>query len=405
MAKLGNQIREEFPILKTKIGKHDLVYLDNGATTQKPLSVIQGISDYYLHSNSNIHRGVHTLSQKATSEYEAVREQIGLFCGCLTNEVVFTYGTTDGINLVSTILGEEIQKGDEIIITEQDHHSNLVPWHMLAEKTGAEIKVVPIQEDGTLNLEVFKGYLVSGKVKIAAFNHVSNSLGTINPVDEMVEWCKEQKVYTVVDGAQAIAHIPLNFKELNADFYCFSGHKMYGPTGIGVVLGKEKLLKQLPPYRGGGEMIAEVSNTGFTVNTLPHKYEAGTPAIAQVIGLGKAIEFLNLIGVKKAAKWEDEILHYATEQIQDIPGITLIGTAEKKCGILSFIHESAHPYDVGAILDKLGVAVRTGHHCCQPVMAKFEISGTIRASFAVYNTKEDVDLFIQALKKALEMLS
>lgn len=398
------KIRKEFPILETQIGKYPLVYFDNGATTQKPLMVIDSIRDYYLHTNSNIHRGVHQLSQKATSEYEDVRQKIADFCSCSLNEVVFTYGTTDSINLVAHTHRSKIKAGDGIIITEQDHHSNLVPWHMLAQETGANIHVVHLNEDGSLNMDEFKS-LLDKNIKIAAFNHVSNSLGTINPVKEMVELCSEKGITTVVDGAQAIAHIPLNFAELGADFYSFSGHKMYGPTGIGVLLGKQAMLESLPPYRGGGEMIREVTNAGFTVNCLPHKFEAGTPGISEVIGLGSAIDFLNQHGLEKIAAWEHTLLEYGTAELRKVPGIRLIGTAAEKSAIISFVHEAIHGYDLGAILDKLGIAVRTGHHCCQPVMDKFQVSGTVRASFAVYNTKAEIDTFIAGLQQAISMLS
>lgn len=399
------ELRADFPILSRKINGKPLVYFDNGASSQKPNLVIDRVSKYYQHENSNIHRGVHTLSQEGTSAYEEARRKIQKYINApLEEEVIFTKGTTDGINLVANgFIRGVLQKGDEIIISEMEHHSNIVPWQMACEYTGAILKVAPINEHGELILSEFKA-LLNFKTKIVAITHVSNTLGTINPVKEIVDLAHQNGTPVLLDGAQSVQHMKVDMQDLNCDFYALSGHKIFGPTGVGVLYGKKEWLDKLPPYQGGGDMIKTVSFEKTTYNDLPHKFEAGTPNIAGGIGLGTAIEYLNGIDWEAIHIHEDELLNYATEQILMIEGIRLIGTAKKKAGVLSFVHEKAHHYDIGTILDQLGIAIRTGHHCTEPLMNIFNVSGTARASFAFYNTKEEVDLFIAALKRALNML-
>lgn len=398
-------LRNDFPTLKRKVNGKDLVYFDNGATAQKPQVVIDRINQYYQDENSNIHRGVHTLSQEATAAYEEARRKIQAYINApLEEEVIYTKGTTDGINLVANGFTRGILKeGDEVVISAMEHHSNIVPWQMACEYTGATLKVAPITDEGELILEEFKA-LLSEKTKLVAITHVSNTLGTINPVKEIVEAAHALDIPVLFDGAQSVPHMKVDVQELDCEFYAFSGHKMFGPTGIGILYGKKEWLDKLPPYQGGGDMIKTVTFEKTTYNDLPHKFEAGTPNIAGGIGLGAAVDYLNELDWEAVHAHEDELLEYATEQISKIEGIRIIGTAKNKAGVLSFVHEKAHHYDMGTILDQLGVAVRTGHHCTEPLMHRCNVTGTARASFAFYNTKEEVDVFIAALKRALNML-
>lgn len=397
-------IRSQFPILEEKIHGKPLIYFDNGATTQKPLSVIHRVRDYYAKENANIHRGVHTLSQEATTAYENARTTIQEYIGAKENhEIIFTKGTTDSINLVAFSFGEHLNEGDEIIISAMEHHSNIVPWQMLCERKGCQLRIIPMDEHGDLNLDNYQD-LLSSKTKLVAISHISNSLGTVNDVHFITEKAHEVGAKVLIDGAQSIQHIQVNVQELNCDFYAFSGHKLFGPTGIGVLYGKEELLNQMPPYQGGGDMIKEVTLEKSTYNTLPHKFEAGTPNIAGGIGLGAAFEFLNSLDMQKVVEHEQELLDYATSKLEKIEGIQFYGQAKEKTSVISFLIEGLHPYDVGTLLDKMGIAVRTGHHCTQPVMDQFCIPGTIRASFALYNTKEEIDTFIAALERIIPML-
>ena len=398
-------LRNDFPTLKRKVNGKDLVYFDNGATAQTPSSVIDRVRDYYENENSNIHRGVHTLSQEATSAYEDARKKIKQYINAsLEEEVLFTKGTTDGINLVANGFSRGIlQEGDEIVISCMEHHSNIVPWQMACDYNGAVLKVIPINDKGELLLEEFKD-LLSDKTKLVAITHISNTLGTINPVKELVDASHALGIPVLLDGAQSIQHMKVDVQELDCEFYAFSGHKMFGPTGIGILFGKKEWLEKLPPYQGGGDMIKTVSFEKTTYNDLPHRFEAGTPNIAGGIGLGSAVDYLNELDWESIKVHEDELLEYATEKILEIEGIRIIGTAKQKVGILSFVHETAHHYDIGTILDQLGVAIRTGHHCTEPLMKRYSVTGTARVSFAFYNTKEEVDIFIAALKRALKML-
>ncbi|MCB9257086.1 MAG: cysteine desulfurase [Chitinophagales bacterium] len=395
---------QHFPILDQEVNAKKLVYLDNAATSQKPKRVIAKIMAYYEGYNSNIHRGAHYLANKATEEYEGARDFIANYLNVESQEVNFVRGTTEAVNLVANAWGNKnINAGDEILVSGLEHHSNLVPWQMLAERMGATIKVIPVLEDGSLDLAAYKT-LLNSKTKLLAFNHVSNSLGTINPVKDMITLARQYDTKVFVDGAQAIPHLRLDLKDLDADFYAFSGHKVYAPTGIGILYGKKELLEAMDPYHGGGEMIKEVNYDSFTVNNLPYKFEAGTPNICGAIALGEALRFVAELGVENIAKHENELLEYATVEALKIPGLKIYGTAKNKASVLSFLVEGIHPYDLGVLLDKQGVAIRTGHHCCQPLMKSFNIEGTCRASFAVYNTKEEVDLFIAALRKAVQIL-
>jgi cysteine desulfurase/selenocysteine lyase len=398
-------LRKDFPTLKREVNGKKLVYFDNGATAQTPSLVIDRISHYYNNENSNIHRGVHTLSQEATSAYENARKKIQHYINAsLEEEVLFTKGTTDGINLVANGFSRGVlQEGDEIIISSMEHHSNIVPWQMACDYNRAVLKVIPIDDKGELLLEEYKA-LLSHKTKLVAITHVSNTLGTINPVKEIVDEAHALGIPVLLDGAQSIQHMNVDVQELDCEFYAFSGHKMFGPTGIGVLFGKKEWLEKLPPYQGGGDMIKTVTFEKTTYNDLPHKFEAGTPNIAGGIGLGSAVDYLNELDWDRIQIHEDELLAYATEKILEIEGIHIIGTAKKKAGILSFVHDSAHHYDIGTILDQLGVAIRTGHHCTEPLMKRFNVTGTARVSFAFYNTKEEVDIFIAALNRALKML-
>ncbi|MEP6948657.1 MAG: cysteine desulfurase [Ginsengibacter sp.] len=399
------KIRKDFPILESKVNGKPLVYFDNAATSQKPWHVIKAIEHYYTDLNSNVHRGVHHLSQRATDAFEASRKRIADFIKAKHDrEVIFTKGTTEAINLVAYSYGKQfVQPGDVIIISALEHHSNIVPWQILCEDRKASLKVIPINEKGELLLEAFKEML-DERVKLVSVNYVSNSLGTINPVREIIELSHQQHIPVFLDAAQAIQHIPVNVQELDVDFLAFSGHKMYGPTGIGVLYGKEKWLNQMPPYQGGGEMIKTVSFEKTTYNELPFKFEAGTPNIEAAICLGAAVDYINEIGLENIQQYEHELLEYATEKLSGINGIRFIGTADDKASVVSFIIDTIHPYDVGVILDQLGIAVRTGHHCTQPLMDFYCIPGTVRASFAFYNTKEEIDVLTEAVRKAVNML-
>ena len=399
------KIRKDFPILSRKVNGKPLVYFDNGATSQKPLEVINAITDYYTNQNANIHRGVHTLSQEVTSIYEQARETIQKHINAAhSHEIIFTKGTTESINLVATTFGKKfITASDEILITEMEHHSNILPWQLFCEEKKAVLKVIPITDKGELDIDAAKK-LFTTKTKIFSLAHVSNTLGTINPVKELIEFAHNKNVPVMVDGAQAIPHMKVDVQDLDADFYCFSGHKVYGPTGVGVLYAKEKWLNELPPYQVGGGVIKTVTFEKTIYADLPLKFEAGTPHIEGGIGLAAALTYINRIGLGNIALYENELLAYATEKIKEIDKIKIIGTASQKAGVLSFIVEGAHPYDVGVLLDKQGIAVRTGHHCTQPLMNCFEIQGTVRASFSFYNTKQEIDVLAEGIKKAVKML-
>lgn len=394
-------IRSQFPILATEVHGHPLVYLDNAATTQKPLAVIETQTDYYAHLNANIHRGAHHLAAVATDRYETVRRQVQQFIGARSHEeIVFTRGTTESINLVASSFSKRYFIGDdEVIVSGMEHHSNIVPWQL----AGARLRPIPFSDDGVLDLQAYER-LFGPNTRLVAVTHVSNTLGTVNPVAEIVRIAHAHGVPVLVDGAQAISHLKVDVQALGCDFYCFSGHKMYGPMGVGVMYGRQELLDELPPYQGGGEMIEDVTFERTTYNHLPFKFEAGTPSVGDVLGLGRAIDFMQEVGVDTIAAHEADLLRYATERILEIPGMRLFGTAPEKAAVLSFLVGDAHPYDVGTLLDQLGVAVRTGHHCTQPVMDRYGIPGTVRASFAVYNTREEVDALFAALKKVLPLL-
>ena len=398
-------IRGQFPILTQEVNGHPLVYLDNAASSQKPTSVIEALEVYYSRDHANVHRGVHTLSQRATDQFEAVREQAKKFINAEhTHEVIFTRGTTESINLVASSLGKLfIEEGDEILISGMEHHSNIVPWQLLCDDWGAVLKVIPVTEKGELDILAFDE-LLSGQTRMVAVNHVSNTLGTINPIHEIIEKAHKVGAAVLIDGAQAAPHMKIDVQDFDADFYCLSSHKMYGPTGIGILYGKEYWLKDMPPYQGGGEMIDRVSFEGTTFNELPFKFEAGTPNIADTIAFGKAIDFINEIGIDEIARWEGELHDYAVEKMKEIKGMKFYGETDHKASVISFLIEETHPYDIGTILDQLGIAVRTGHHCTQPLMDRFEIPGTVRASFAIYNIKEEVDVLVEGIKKAASML-
>ncbi|SDJ32849.1 cysteine desulfurase / selenocysteine lyase [Flavobacterium noncentrifugens] len=399
------KIRADFPILSQKVNGKPLVYFDNGATSQKPQIVIDAISKYYQEINANIHRGVHTLSQLATDAYEASRKKIQNHINAeFSHEVLFTSGTTHGINLVASGFASILKPGDEVVVSALEHHSNIVPWQMLCEKTGAILKVIPMNEKGELIMDAYDK-LLSDQTKIVTVNHISNALGTINPIKYMIEKAHAVGAAILIDGAQAVPHLKPDVQDLDCDFYVFSGHKICGPTGTGILYGKESWLNKLPPYQGGGEMIKEVTFEKTTYADLPHKFEAGTPNIAGGIVLGTAIDYLNSIGFDNIQQQEKELLQYATEKLLEIEGLKIFGTSEQKTSVISFNIEGIHPYDIGMIVDKMGIAVRTGHHCAQPIMAHFCIPGTVRASFAFYNTKEEIDLMVEAVKKAKTMLS
>ena len=397
--------REDFPILKREINGYPLVYFDNAATSQTPQQVIDVIVDYYSNYNANIHRGVHALSQEATDKYEQARKKIQEhFNAKKTHEIIFTSGTTHGINLVANGFASLLHKGDEIIVSALEHHSNIVPWQILAEKTGAVLKVIPMNQEGELIYPAFEE-LLSEKTKLVFVNHVSNALGTVNPIKKIIDKAHEYDAAVLVDGAQAAPHIKADVQALGVDFYVVSAHKMCGPTGVGMLYGKEEWLHKLPPYQGGGEMIATVTFEKTTYADLPHKFEAGTPNICGGIAFGAALDYMNTIGIEKIAAYEEELLHYATKKLLEIDGMEIYGVSKEKTAVISFNINGMHPYDIGTILDKLGIAVRTGHHCAQPIMDFYKIPGTVRASFSFYNTKEEIDVFIKAVVKAKTMLT
>jgi cysteine desulfurase/selenocysteine lyase len=398
------KIRAQFPILERSVNGKKLVYFDNGATSQKPQCVIDEITKYYSFENANIHRGVHFLSQEATTKYEQARETIQQYIHAKEScEVLFTKGTTDSINLVASSFGETLQKGDEILISYMEHHSNIVPWQMLCERKELVLKVIPIHNTGELNLEAFDN-LLTEKTKLLSITHVSNTLGTINPVNYLIEKAHSVGAKVLLDGAQSIQHFQINVQELDCDFFAFSGHKVFGPTGVGILYGKKEILEALPPYQGGGDMISKVTFEKTTYNELPHKFEAGTPHISGGIALGKAFEFLRELDIEAVMNYENALLKYAEEKLTQIDGLKIIGTAENKASVVSFVIDGIHPFDAGTLLDKQGIAVRTGHHCTQPLMDLFQIPGTIRASFAMYNTLEEIDLFVSALERSVSML-
>ena len=399
------KVRKDFPVLQQKVHGKPLVYLDNAATTQKPLAVIDALEHYYRHDNSNIHRGVHALSQRATDAYENARVAAQkLLNAADSKEIIFVRGTTEGINLVAQTYGRKnVGAGDEILITAMEHHSNIVPWQLLCEEKGAKLRVAPINDRGELLLEEFEK-LLGAKTKIVAVGHLSNALGTINPVREIVRLAHARNIPVLVDGAQAAPRMPVDVRALDCDFYAISGHKMYGPTGIGLLYGKAALLEAMPPWQGGGDMIAAVTFDKTIYNRLPYKFEAGTPNIADTIGLGAAIEYLNNLGPEQVEAHEAELLAYATNKVEAIPGVQIIGTAREKAGVLSFVMEDIHPHDIGTILDREGIAVRTGHHCAQPVMQRFNIPATVRASFGLYNTREEVDALVAGIRKVREVM-
>lgn len=398
------RVRKDFPILREKINGKPLVYFDNAATTQKPQAVIDSIVNYYTSMNANIHRGIHTLAEKATAAFEQTRDSVRQFIhASSTEEIIFTSGTTHGINLVASTYGRQhVSKGDVIIISSMEHHSNMIPWQMLAQEKEASVKVIPINDAGEIILEEYEK-LLDQSVKIVAINHVSNTLGTINPVKEMIKMAHAQGAVVLIDGAQSVAHLEIDVTDLDADFYTLSSHKLYGPTGMGVLYGKKELLEGMPPYQGGGEMIKEVSYEKCTFNDLPYKFEAGTPNIADVIALNTALAYVNAVGKSKAAAHEHHLLTYASERLEAVPGLKIIGTAKEKVSVVSFVMEGIHHQDIGILLDQEGIAVRTGHHCTQPLMGRYKIAGTTRASFAMYNTTEEIDAFIKGIYKVIKM--
>lgn len=401
----AHNIRQDFPILNRTINGKSLIYLDNAATSQTPKQVIDVIVDYYSNYNANIHRGVHSLSQEATDAYEQARIKVQQhFNAKHAKEIIFTSGTTHGINLVANGFSSLLKKGDEIIVSALEHHSNIVPWQMLCERTGSTLKVIPMNENGELVISDFDNIL-NANTKLVFVNHISNALGTINPIEYIIKKAHDFGAAVLVDGAQACPHIKLDVQALDVDFYVCSAHKMCGPTGVGMLYGKEEWLTKLPPYQGGGEMIAEVTFEKTTYADLPHKFEAGTPNICGGIAFGAAVDYMNAIGFDTIANYENELLVYATEQLEAIDGLKIYGTSKHKTSVISFNVEGIHPYDIGTLLDKMGIAVRTGHHCAQPIMDYYKIPGTVRASFMFYNTKDEIDQFITALKKTVMMLS
>lgn len=408
------EIKKDFPILGINVNKKPLIYLDNAATTQKPIQVIEAISDYYKNYNANVHRGVHTLSQIATDKFEAVREQIKNFINAKeSSEIIYTRGTTESINLLASSLSYQLEEDDEIIISESEHHSNIVPWQIACQRTKAKLKVLPIKDDGTYDLEKLDS-LITDKTRIVSLAQVSNSLGIIHRIKEIIQRIRkinqrkkeknQRNILTIVDGAQGIPHLKVDVQDLGCDFYCFSAHKIYAPMGIGVLYGRKELLEEMHPYQGGGEMIKEVTFEKTTYNIAPYRFEAGTPSVADVIGFGKALEYINNIGLENIISHEDKIMRYATERLQEIEGVRIIGTAPEKAGAISFLIGESHPFDVGTLLDQLGIAIRTGHHCAQPVMQHYNIPGTARASFALYTDFEDIDKFADSLKRVALML-
>jgi cysteine desulfurase/selenocysteine lyase len=398
--------REDFPILSTRVHGKRLVYLDSAATTQKPRCVIEALENYYTHYNANIHRGVHALSQRATDAYEKARHTVARFLGAAdARECIFVRGATEAINLVAHSYGRAmVRAGDEVLISWMEHHSNIVPWQMLCEQVGAHLRVVPITDTGELDMAAFR-QLLSPRTRLVALVHVSNALGTINPVREVIRLAHEAGARVLLDGAQAVSHLPVDVRELDCDFYAFSGHKLYGPTGIGVLYGKAELLDAMPPFMGGGDMIASVTFEKTTYNTLPAKFEAGTPHISGAIGLAAAIEYVERLGMEAIALHEEDLLRYGTERLSTVPGIRLVGTASHKAAILSFTMDRAHPHDIGTVLDLEGVAIRTGHHCCQPIMQRYGVPATARASLGVYNNRQDIDALVEALQRVREVFA
>ncbi|MBM3178485.1 MAG: cysteine desulfurase [Bacteroidetes bacterium] len=401
------KIRAQFPVLNQQVNGKQLIYLDNAATTQKPQSVLDKLDHYYRFDNANIHRGIHTLAERATRDFEATRKAIADFIHAPSSEeIIFTKGVTDGVNLVANSFGKAFVKpGDEIIVSGLEHHSNIVPWQLMCEERGAKLRVIPVHEDGTLDLDAFRKLLSSEKVKLVAVNHASNSLGTVNPIVKICSLAHQHGAVVLIDGAQGLAHLPVNVQAIDCDFYVASGHKMYGPTGTGFLYGKREWLDKMPPYQGGGEMIKEVTFEKTTYNELPYKFEAGTPNIADIIALAPAIQFIKENTREAMANHEHQLLRHASDKIRGLDGVRIIGNAVEKVGILSFHVENMHHFDVGQMLDAKGIAVRTGHHCTQPLMKRFGLEGTVRASFAVYNTEEEVDVFIDALGKITGGLS
>jgi cysteine desulfurase/selenocysteine lyase len=398
------KIRSDFPILQTKVHGKQLVYLDNAATSHKPISVIRKAQEYYSSMNSNIHRGVHALSQVSTEAYESARIKNKSFINALgKNEIIFTRGTTESINLVAQSYGRaNFKEGDEVIISHMEHHSNIVPWQMICEEKGAKLKVIPINDKGEIIFEEYEK-LITKKTKFVSVVYVSNSLGTVNPVKNIIELAHQNNIPVLLDAAQAIHHIRIDVQELDCDFLVYSGHKMYGPTGIGILYGKINLLESMPPYQGGGDMIETVTFEKTTYNELPYKFEAGTPNIGGAIGLGEAIDYINKVGIENIGLHEKHLLDYATEAVADIPGLKIIGTADEKVSVLSFVLDDVHPHDIGTFLDFEGVAIRTGHHCTQPVMDRYNIPATSRASFAMYNTKDEINILVNGLRKIIEV--
>jgi len=399
-----NAYRADFPILAQKIKQHPLVYLDNAATTQKPQVVIDALQHYYTHDNANVHRGVHTLSQRATHAYEKARQSVKNFINAAhADEIVFVRGTTEAINLVAQTFGRtQFQTGDEILLTEMEHHANIVPWQLVAEQTGAKLRVIPISDEGEINLDDVVG-LINKRTKLLAISHISNAIGTINPVADVIKIAHANKVPVLVDGAQAGPHMPIDVQALDCDFYTLSGHKVFGPTGIGALYAKAHWLQTLPPYQGGGDMISSVSFAKSTYNRAPYKFEAGTPNIAGAIGFAAALDYLDKIGVSQLNAYEQSLLKYATKALSQIPGLRIIGTAEHKASIISFVLDGIHPHDIGTILDSQGIAIRAGHHCAMPLMQRFKLPATARASFAFYNTEAEIDLLVQAIYRVKEV--
>jgi len=399
-----HKIRADFPTLHQQIHGKPLVYFDNAATSQKPKVVIEKLQEYYQETNSNVHRGIHFLSQKATDEYEITRHKVqALLNAKHLHEVIYTSGTTAGINLVAHSFGQKfVGEGDEIIVSEMEHHSNIVPWQLICELKGATLKVIPVNEAGELDMEAYK-HLLSDRTKLVGIVHTSNSLGTINPVKEIIQLAHQYGAAVLVDGAQALPHAPVDVQELDCDFFVFSGHKIFGPTGTGILYGKEKWLNAMPPYMGGGDMIKVVRFDKTTYSDLPHKFEAGTPNIAGIVGLAAGIDYVNSIGYDHIGQQEAKLLAYGTQALESIPGVRIIGTAKHKTSVISFLIDDIHPYDAGTILDRLGIAIRTGHHCTQPLMAKFGLPGTMRASFAFYNTTEEIDQLVAGIYRVKKM--
>ena len=402
--KAFERIREEFPILDQKINGEDLIYLDNAASTQKPKAVINAIKDYYENDHSNVHRGVHTLSVRATEAYENARVKVTEFLNSPNNhQIIFTKGTTDSINLIATSITSLINENDEILITAMEHHSNIVPWQELCKRTGAVLKIIPINENGEILIDDYKD-MVSAKTKLISVVHLSNTLGTINPIEDIIKIAKSHDVITVIDGAQAAGHLPIDVQKLDCDFYLFSGHKIFGPTGIGVLYGKEEILNRIDPYQYGGEMILKVTFEETTYNNLPHKFEAGTPNIAGAVGIGASIDFINSLDRDLCHEYEMSLHDYALNQLEQIDGIRIIGKSSHKSAIISFVIDGMHPHDIGTIINQKGIAVRTGHHCTMPLMDFYEIPGTVRASFSIYNNHSEIDKLIDAIKLAIKML-